>query len=280
MSRKKTEVFTFWDHLEELRRVIFKILIVVVGFMMLAFLNKEIVFDIILSPSHSDFILYRTLCKVGTMVSMPSFCPEPFQVSLINTQLASQFLTHMSVSFYMGLVAASPYIVYQLFRFVSPALYENERKYSSGVIFYSCLLFVIGMILCYFIIFPLSFRFLGTYQVSGEVKNTITLSSYIDTFVMLMVMMGIVFELPIILWFFAKLGFIDEGFMKKYRRHAIVIILIIAAIITPTADIFTLVIVSLPIYFLYEISIVVVKRAAPKPEKMPEEKWENPYFKE
>lgn len=279
MSKKKVKEATFWDHLDELRNVIFKILLVVVCFMVIAFFNKEIMFDLILAPSHSDFVLYRSLCKLGNILSFPSLCPDAFDVALINTQLASQFLIHLSMSFYVGLVAASPYIIYQLFRFVSPALYTNERKYSSKVIFFSCLLFAAGMLLCYFLIFPLSFRFLGTYQVSEEIKNTITLSSYIDTFTMLLIMMGIVFEVPVILWFFAKLGFINENFLKKYRRHAIVIILIVAAIITPTADVFTLLLVSFPIYILYEIGIWVVKRAVPgtKPEKIIDDTWQDPY---
>jgi sec-independent protein translocase protein TatC len=158
---------------------------------------------------------------------------------------------------------ASPYIIYQLFRFVSPALYANERRYVVQMTFWGYLLFMLGVLLNYFLIFPLTFRFLGTYQVSALVENTITLTSYVDTLMMLSLMMGIVFEIPILSWLFARLGFLTSSFMKKYRRHAIVLILIVAAFITPTSDVFTLTLVSLPMYLLYEISISVVKRTEP-----------------
>jgi sec-independent protein translocase protein TatC len=241
-------VLTFWDHLEELRRVLFRVVGVVVVLMLAAFGFKEELFGIVLAPQQNDFLLYRWL---GV---------ESFSVQLINTQLASQFITHMKVACYAGILLASPYIIYQLFRFVSPALYTNERRYVMQVTVWGYLLFMVGVLLNYFLIFPLTFRFLGTYQVSETVVNTITLTSYVDTLMMLSLMMGIVFEIPILSWLFAKLGFLTSSFMKHYRRHAIVIILIVAAIITPTSDVFTLSLVALPMYLLYEISIGVVKR--------------------
>ncbi len=268
---------TFWDHLDELRKVLFRILAVISVFTIIAFLFKETMFDVVLAPSRYDFGLYRFFCYLGSAFSFPSLCPESFQTHLISIQLASQFLIHMSMSFYVGIVITSPYIIYQLFRFISPALREKERKYSARVIFFSSLLFLMGMLLCYFLIFPLSFRFLATYQVSEEIPNTITLSSYINTFMMLMLMMGIVFEIPILCWLFAKLGFLTDTYMKRYRKHAIVIILVIAAVITPTADIFTLLLVSIPMYFLYEMSIWIVRKSALRPEKAEEEGWESPY---
>ena len=234
---QKQPVVTFWDHLEELRRVLFKVVGAVMVLMVVAFCFKDELFAVVLAPQQSDFIVYRWLGA------------ESFQVQLINTQLASQFITHMKVACYAGILLASPYIIYQLFRFVSPALYANERRYVVQ--------------LNYFLIFPLTFRFLGTYQVSALVENTITLTSYVDTLMMLSLMMGIVFEIPILSWLFAKLGFLTSSFMKKYRRHAIVLILIVAAFITPTSDVFTLTLVSLPMYLLYEISIGVVKRTEP-----------------
>ena len=240
-------VLTFWDHLDELRRVLFRVVGVVVVLMLVAFCFKEEMFGIVLAPQQDNFPLYRWLGA------------ESFSVQLINTQLASQFITHMKVACYAGILLASPYIIYQLFRFVSPALYANERKYVVKVTIWGYLLFMIGVLLNYFLIFPLTFRFLGTYQVSETVVNTITLTSYVDTLMMLCLMMGIVFEIPILSWLFAKLGFLTSSFMKHYRRHAIVIILVIAAIITPTSDVFTLSLVALPMYVLYEISIGVVK---------------------
>jgi sec-independent protein translocase protein TatC len=242
---------TFWDHLEELRRVLFKVVGAVMVLMVVAFCFKDELFAVVLAPQQSDFIVYRWLGA------------ESFQVQLINTQLASQFITHMKVACYAGILLASPYIIYQLFRFVSPALYANERRYVVQMTFWGYLLFMLGVLLNYFLIFPLTFRFLGTYQASALVENTITLTSYVDTLMMLSLMMGIVFEIPILSWLFAKLGFLTSSFMKKYRRHAIVLILIVAAFITPTSDVFTLTLVSLPMYLLYEISISVVKRTEP-----------------
>lgn len=255
---KDQQVLTFWDHLEELRRVLFRIAVAVVGLMLIAFFFKEEMFAIILAPKESDFIIYRLFCQMADVLLLPSLCPEAFYVKLINTQLAAQFVTHMSVSFYVGFLLASPYVIYQLFRFVSPALYESEKKYSTRVIGWGYFLFMVGVLLNYFLIFPLTFRFLATYQVSETVENTITLSSYMDTLMMMNLMMGIVFEIPIISWLFAKLGFLTAGFMKHYRRHAIVIILIIGAVITPTSDVFTLLMVSIPMYLLYEVSIWIV----------------------
>ena len=248
---QKQPVVTFWDHLEELRRVLFKVVGAVMVLMVVAFCFKDELFAVVLAPQQSDFIVYRWLGA------------ESFQVQLINTQLASQFITHMKVACYAGILLASPYIIYQLFRFVSPALYANERRYVVQMTFWGYLLFMLGVLLNYFLIFPLTFRFLGTYQVSALVENTITLTSYVDTLMMLSLMMGIVFEIPILSWLFAKLGFLTSSFMKKYRRHAIVLILIVAAFITPTSDVFTLTLVSLPMYLLYEISIGVVNRTEP-----------------
>jgi sec-independent protein translocase protein TatC len=280
MNEKVEKELTFWDHLDELRKILFRIIIVVVVIMIVAFLAKELLSDIILAPSKSDFVTYRLFCRFSEWISLPDICPDTFHVDLINTELPSQFLIHMSAAFYAGILLVFPYILYQIYRFVSPALYENERKYSSRIIFFSSLLFFIGVLLNYFLIFPLSFRFLATYQVSEEVKNMINITSYIDTLVMLSLMIGIMSELPIISWLFAKIGFLSAAFMKKYRRHAIVLILIIAAIITPTTDVFTLMLVFVPIYVLYELSIGVVKmteRKKREPEKVVEEGWENPY---
>ena len=258
---EKEKSFTFWDHLEELRWVLFRIAIAVVVCMVVGFFCKDILFDIILAPQKSDFALYRFFCWIAEKIAVPAICPGDFHVELINTQLTSQFLVHIKIAFYTGLLAAFPYIVYQLFQFVSPALYPRERKYAFRVIFYSCLLFVLGILLSYFLIFPLSFRFLATYQVSETVKNTINLASYIDTFLMLSLMLGIISELPIIAWFLAKLGFLSDKFMKKHRKHALVVILTIAAIITPTTDAFTMLLVFFPVYLLYELSIFVVRKA-------------------
>lgn len=252
---------TFWDHLDELRKVLFRIVVAIALVAVFGFFFKETLFYLILSPGKSDFITYRFLCMIGDELSLPSLCPDAFHVDLINTQLTSQFMTHLSAAFYMSFLLVLPYALFQLFRFVSPALYDHERRYTLNVVTWSYLLFTGGVLLNYFIIFPLTFRFLGTYQVSGEVVNYISLSSYMDTLMVLSLLMGILFEIPVLSWLFAKLGFLTAQFMRRYRRHAIIIILIVAAVITPTADIFTLMVVSAPIYLLYEISIFIVKRA-------------------
>lgn len=257
---------TFWGHLDELKKVLVRVVLVVIVVSSLAFMFKEEVFSLVLAPGQSDFVTYRFFCRLSEWLVMPALCPESFQVELISTQLASQFMIHMSVSMYVGILLVSPYILYQLYRFISPALYADERKYSVRVVCASYILFIAGSLLNYFMVFPLAFRFLATYQVDDTVKNCITLASYVDTFMMLTLAMGIVFEIPVLSWFFAKLGLINDGYMRKYRRHAIVAILIVAAIITPTSDIFTLLLVSLPMYALYEGSIQVVKRVKLKDE--------------
>lgn len=216
-----------------------------------AFAMKTEVFSIVLAPTKSDFITYRWFSQFGDIAN--------FNLNLINTQLTSQFSIHMQVSIIIGIICVSPYILYSIFAFVSPALYENERKYARLLVVAGYIMFMIGVALCYFLIFPLTIRFLGDYQVSDDVANIITLSSYIDTLTMLTLMLGIVFELPILCMLLGKMGILTADFMKEYRRHAIVIILIVAAIITPTTDVMTLMLVTLPIYLLYEISILAVK---------------------
>ncbi len=216
-----------------------------------AFAMKTEVFSIVLAPTKSEFITYRWFSQFGDIAD--------FNLNLINTQLTSQFSVHMQVSIIIGIICVSPYILYSIFAFVSPALYENERKYARLLIVAGYIMFMIGVALCYFLIFPLTIRFLGNYQVSEEVSNIITLSSYIDTLTMLTLMLGIVFELPILCMLLGKMGILTADFMKEYRQHAIVIILIVAAIITPTTDVMTLMLVTLPIYLLYEISILAVK---------------------
>lgn len=247
---------TFWEHLDILRASVIKIVFMVVICAVAAFFFKDELFSVVLAPKDSDFIIYRLFDSLNTVYS--SGKADDFSVQLINTGLAEQFLIHMKVAMYAGLLVASPYVIYVLFSFISPALYENERKYSSRIIVSGYIMFVLGVLISYFLIFPLTFRFLGTYQVSSDVANMITLQSYIDTLTMMTLLMGILFELPVLCWLLGKLGILSAAFMSRFRRHAIVVILIIAAIITPTSDIFTLLLVAMPVWFLYEISIFVV----------------------
>ena len=255
----ESEKQSFWDHLDILRASLVKIAAVTAVFAVVAFFFKEALFSVILAPKDADFITYRWLYLFSGWVTDEQ--AQDFYVKLINTGLAQQFMIHMKVAMCTGVLCASPYILYQLFRFVSPALYANERKYVVRVVGYGYIMFMVGVLISYFLIFPLTFRFLGTYQVSDQVENMISLQSYISTLLMMSLAMGIVFEIPILSWLFAKLGFISADFMRRYRRHAVVIILVVAAIITPTSDVFTLLLVSLPMWLLYEVSILIVKRA-------------------
>lgn len=252
---QKTDM-TFWEHLDVLRVAIVKIIAVSVVFGVVAFFFKEQLFDVILAPKQSDFITYRVFNMISSWVGGGS---EAFIVRLINTGLAQQFVIHMKTALCAGILCTSPYILYQLFRFVSPALYENERRYVMRVVGGGYAMFGIGVLVSYFLIFPLTFRFLGTYQVSRDVDNLITLDSYISTLMLMSLTMGLVFEIPILSWLFAKLGFLTDRFMRRYRKHAIIIILVVAAIITPTSDVFTLLLVACPMWLLYEMSILIVK---------------------
>ena len=243
---KNNEAATFWQHLDVLRWVILRSLGVAVVFAVAAFCLKDWLFAVILAPRTSAFITFQWM---GV---------EPFSVHLMNTGLTEQFMTHMRVAMYAGLLCAAPYIIFELFRFVSPGLYQNERRAGLWIVTSGYLMFMLGTLLNYFLIFPLTVRFLGTYQVSPEVENMLTLQSYTDTLISMSLVMGVVFELPVICVILGRMGILTSSLMTRYRRHAIVAILIVAAIITPTTDVFTLLIVSLPIWLLYELSILVV----------------------
>lgn len=237
---------TFWDHLEELRRVLLRCIVVVALFAVLAFIFKDEVFWVIFAPKSPDFL--------------PVIFGSSPEVQLINTELTRQFVVHMMTSLYVGIIVAAPYIIFELYRFISPGLYENERRYTTPLVIASYFMFMMGILFCYFILFPITFRFLANYQVDTSIQNLISLESYIDTLVFLSLAMGIIFEIPILSWLLGRLGILHRQHMQQYRRHAIVIILIIAAIITPTSDAITLAIVSLPMYLLYEVSILLVPR--------------------
>ena len=236
MQEANEKEMTFWDHLDELRKVFFRIAIAVILLACIAFLNKELLFDIVLAPQQSDFILYRFFNRLAADFSMPSLQVEDFHVELINIQLTSQFMIHMSTAFYAGLLLASPYIIYLLFGFISPALHEAERKTCLKIMIPGFFLFITGILL----------------------------NSYISSFTMLSLLLGAAFEIPIIAYFLSKLGLITAPMLKQYRKYALVGILVIAAIITPTSDVFTLLLVSIPLYFLYELSIQVVGRSRKK----------------
>lgn len=253
----ETNKQSFWEHFDVLRTAIVKIAAVAVGFGIAAFCFKEGLFAVVLAPKDDGFVTYRLFNRIAAWAGGET---GSFAVQLINTGLAEQFIIHMKTALCAGILCASPYILYQLFRFVSPALYVNERKYVVRVVGGGYAMFALGVTVSYFLIFPLTFRFLGTYQVSGDVENMITLQSYIYTLMTISLAMGLVFDIPILSWLFAKLGLLSANLMRKYRKHAIIIILVVAAMITPTSDVLTLSLVALPMWALYEISIFIVNK--------------------
>ena len=256
---------SFWDHLDELRRVLMRIIMAVVAIGIAVFMFKDEVFAAVLAPSKGNFITYRWINHLLVLLGWDSMLIPDTDLTMINTQLAAQFMTHITVSMTIGLLAAAPYVVYELFGFVKPALYENERRYSNRIMVAVVALFFLGVVMNYFVIFPVSVKFLGTYQVNEGVVNTITLSSYISTFTTLSLMMGLVFEIPVLAYFLARAGLVSGELLARYRRHAFVIIMIVAALITPP-DAFTLALMTIPLYSLYEISILIARRVGPKAE--------------
>lgn len=254
---KEQELLTFGGHLEVLRQMLFRILGAAGVMAVLVFCFKDTTWQVLLAPSEWDFVTYRWIEGVIQQWN-PDFHFEKWHVDLIATDLSSQFMSHITMAVYLGLLSTSPYILYELFRFISPALYENERRYSVPIVIVIYLLFIVGILMSYYILFPISFRFLGTYSVAVKVHSTITIDSYITTFVSLTLVMGLVFQLPVIAFACAKLGLISSDMLSNYRKHAVIVIMTVAAIITPP-DIMTLVLVTIPLYLLYEVCIRVVK---------------------
>jgi sec-independent protein translocase protein TatC len=252
----------FFDHLDILRKHLLRAVGVLGVATIWAFLNKEIIFDkIILAPKNADFITWRAFCAIGRRFGIEGMCIQQFSFELININISGQFVKHITTSMVVGLVVGFPYLLFEIWRFVSPALHQNERKYAVQLIGYGSILFFMGIAFGYFLLAPISLVFLGTYQVSSEVTNQISLESFVSTLTSLVLAVGLVFELPIVAYFLAKVGILKSNFMKKYRRHSVVVNLILAAIITPTSDVGTLLLMAMPLFLLYEISIFVVKSA-------------------
>ena len=251
-------MLTFGGHLEVLRQMLFRIIAVVMVLAVVIFCFKDKTFELLLAPSQWDFVTYRYIEKFMHLLGS-NFKFNEYHINMIATELSSQFMTHISTSLYLAMLAASPYILLELFHFITPALYENEKKYSVQVAVTVYLLFIIGVLMSYFVLFPISFRFLGTYQVSGMITPNITLKSYITTFTTLTLVMGLVFQLPVIAFFLGKLKVINAEMLSHYRKYALLVIMLVAAIITPP-DLMTLILVTIPLYLLYEVSILVLKR--------------------
>ncbi len=243
----QTGEMTFWDHLEELRSSLFRMLAVFGVAVVVLFFFKDFLFDdVILAPSKSDFFLYRLL-------------GADFSLTLVNIEVAAQFMIHMKITFICALIVTFPYLVYEVWRFVAPALYEKEKKAVRGAFLFASVLFYIGVAVGYAIVFPLMLNFFSGYHVSPDIPNTFSLSSYISMFTSMVTTFGIVFEFPTVALALSSLGLLTRDVLKSFRRHAICAVLIIAAIITPSGDPFSLLVVSVPLYVLYEFSILICR---------------------
>lgn len=251
---------TFLQHLEELRWHLIRAFIAIVAGAIVAFLFKDIIFDhIILAPNNPDFLTNRLLCQLAELVKVPALCINQNPIELISIKMAGQFTTHINISLVAGLIMAFPYVFWEFWSFFKPALYEKEARYARGAVFSASLLFMLGILFGYFVITPLSINFLGSYRVSELVHNQINISSYIGSVTSVALAAGITFELPIVAFFLTRIGIITPEFMRKYRKHSIVVIIILAAIITPP-DVFSQILVSLPLLVLYEVSIFIAAR--------------------
>ena len=267
MAKNKKDEMSFLDHLEELRWHLLKAFLAIFIMAIIAFIFKDIVFStIILAPKSPDFPTNVFLCNIGKLTGVLKLCINTLPLEIISIKMAGQFTMHIMVSLIAGLVVAFPYVFYQFWSFIVPAMHENERKHSRGAVFSSSFLFIAGVCFGYFIICPLTVHFLGSYSVSEEVSNQINLISYVSTLSSVVLASGVIFELPVLAYFLTKAGLITPQFMKKYRRHSLVVILALSAIITPP-DVFSQILVALPLLILYELGIFISKRIVRKQEK-------------
>lgn len=266
-KQKPADEMSFWEHLESLRWHFIRSVVVIILLSIIAFVYKEFIFDsIILAPKDPSFITNEFFCWLGGKVDIDYLCINSSPVQLINTEMSGQFTLHMWISLIAGLIVAVPYFLWEIWRFVKPALSQKERRYSSGFVFITSFLFLTGVVFSYYLIVPLTVNFLGTYKVSPGVENMISLRSYISTITTLCFATGLVFLFPILVFFLTKIGIITPSFLSRNRKYIVVIILVIAAIITPP-DIFSQIMVCIPLYALYEMSIYVSKVVYKKREK-------------
>lgn len=250
---------SFLDHLEELRWHIIRSLISIMVFAVAAFLSKKIIFHgVILAPSRTDFWTYRMFCKLSELINSKALCIEELPFIIQSRQMTGQFTMHLTSSFVIGLILAFPYAFWEIWRFVSPGLYSNEKNIAHGAVFFVSLLFGIGILFGYYIVSPVSINFLSNYQLDPSISNEFDIISYVSTLTMLVLACGLMFQLPVIVYFFTKAGIVTPAFLRSYRKHAIIVILAISAIITPP-DMVSQVLIGLPLIVLYEISIFISK---------------------
>jgi sec-independent protein translocase protein TatC len=260
LKNKDANDMTFLEHLEVLRGHLLRSFASVGIAAVLVFIFTNFIVDhILLAPKSVDFFTNRLLCQFGHRIGTEKLCLNAVPFNLINIEMAGQFRINMSIALYGGLILSAPYIFWELYRFIMPALQPKERKYSSGMVFYTSALFILGILFGYYMIVPMTLNFLGGYTVSADIVNQINFKSYIGTITSLIFATGLVFEMPILVYFLSKVGIVTPGFMRKYRKHAFIIILLVAGIITPP-DIFSQVMVTIPMYLLFEVSILISAR--------------------
>jgi sec-independent protein translocase protein TatC len=249
---------SFFDHLEALRWHLVRASIAIVIFTCVVFYYYDWIFaNVIMGPGRPTFWTYRKLCELGTALHRSGFCIDKINISLINTEMAGQFTLQINSALLIGITLGIPYLIWEIWRFIKPALHEKERKAATGFVFYACLLFFLGILFGYYVITPMSINFLSSYTVSTQIQNLFTIDSYISSVATLTLATGVVFQLPILVYILSNLGILTPKFMRETRRYAIVIILIIAAVVTPTPDMLTMTVVSIPLFVLYEVSIIV-----------------------
>lgn len=259
LEKEQLQEMSFWGHLDVLRGVLFKAIIILAATGITLFFFMPRIFDqFILAPSRADFFSYRIIDKLAALGGFSGLTGNCSDIELINIKLASQFFIHITTSLWMAVVVAFPVIIWLLWGFVSPALYSHEKRGIKKAFIPGCLMFYLGVAVGYTIVFPVTLRFLSDYQLSQLVPNIVSLDSYMDNFILICLMMGILFELPLVAWMLGKTSILSRSFFKKYRRHAIVALLILSAIVTPTGDPFTLSVVFIPIYALWELSAFLV----------------------
>ncbi len=251
----------FLDHIEALRWHIIRSVIVVVIMAILVFIKVEWIFDhVILGPAHSDFIAYKWFCALGRLTHYDAFCLGDIKMEFQNTAVTGQFMMGMSVSMMLGFIISFPYVLWELWKFIKPALKPIEIRYARGIVFWCSLLFFIGVLFAYFIVTPYTINFFGGYQLSPKFKNIITIDNYYETVSNLVLALGIVFELPVIVYFLSRIGILTPTFMRGNRKYAVLILFILAEIITPP-DLFSCLLVFFPLYILFEISVLISGRA-------------------
>jgi len=262
---------SFFDHLEALRWHLIRASVAILVFTGFAFAYYDWIFkNIIMAPSKMDFWTYRTMCDLGKMLHR-DFCFSEIHIQLMNTEMAGQFTLQINSALIIGITLGIPYLLWEIWRFIKPALHDKERKAATGFVFYATFLFFLGVLFGYYVITPMSIHFLAGYEISPDIKNLFDIDSYLSSVSTLTLATGLVFELPILVYILANLGIMTPALMKSTRRYAVVVILIIAAVVTPTPDMLTMTVVSIPLFVLYEVSIVVAGLVEKRKQKKSDE---------